>query len=80
MEHLLQRVIGEGMMFVLDGFSRYNKVFLKRQDQLKTTFTTPRGTFMYLRMSFGLMNTGATFQREMDFAFRNIIHKIIEIY
>jgi ribonuclease HI len=80
MEHLLQRVTGAGMMSMLDGFSGYNQVLLKREDQLKTAFTTPWGTFMYLRMSFGLMNVGATFQRAMDFAFRDLIQKIIEIY
>jgi len=68
------------MMSMLDGFSGYNQVLLKREDQLKTTFTTPWGTFMYLRMPFGLMNASANFQREMDFAFRDLIHKIIEIY
>jgi hypothetical protein len=71
MEHLLQRVTGTGMMSMLDGFSRYNQVLLKREDQLKTTFTTPWRTFMYLRMSFGLMNASLTFQRAMDFAFRD---------
>jgi hypothetical protein len=75
MEHLLQRVTGVGMMSMLDGFSGYNQVLLKREDQLKTTFTTPWGTFMYLRMPFGLMNAGATFQREMDFSFRDLIKK-----
>lgn len=30
-------------------------------DQLKTTFTTPWGTFMYLKIRFGLMNASATF-------------------
>ena len=58
MEHLLQRVIGVGMMSMLDGFSRYNHVLLKREDQLKTKITTPWGPFMYLRMPFGLMNVG----------------------
>jgi hypothetical protein len=80
MEHLLQRVTGAGMMSMLDGFSGYNQVLLKREDQLKTAFTTPWGTFMYLRRPFGLMNAGATFQRAMDFAFRDLIQKIIEIY
>jgi hypothetical protein len=80
MEQLLQRVTGVGMMSMLDGFSRYNQVLLKREDQLKTTFTTPWGTFMYLRMPFGLMNADATFQRVMDFSFRYLIQKIIEIY
>jgi hypothetical protein len=80
MEHLLQRVIGAGMMYMRNWFSGYNQVLLKREGQLKTAFTTPWGTFMYLRMSFGLMNAGASFQREMDFAFRDLIQKIIEIY
>jgi hypothetical protein len=80
MEHLLQRVTGVGMMSMLDGFSGYNQFLLKREDQLKTTFTTPWGAFMYLRMSFGLMNASVTFQREMDFSFRDLIQKIIEIY
>jgi hypothetical protein len=80
MEHLLQRVTRAGMMSMLDGFSGYNQVLLKREDQIKTTFTTPWGTFMYLRMSFGLMNAGSTFQRAMDFSFRDLIQKIIEIY
>jgi hypothetical protein len=80
MEHLLQRVTGAGMMSMLDGFSGYNQVLLKREDQHKTTFTTPWGTFMYLRMPFGLMNASATFQRAMDFSFRDLIQKIIEIY
>jgi hypothetical protein len=80
MEHLLQRVTGAGMMSMLDGFSGYNQVLVKREDQLKTTFTTPWGTFMYLRIPFGLMNVGSNFQREMDFSFRDLIEKIIEIY
>lgn len=49
-------------------------------DQYKITFTTPWGTFMYLRILFGLMNAGATFQREMDFAFADEIGRFIVIY
>jgi hypothetical protein len=59
---------------------RYNHVLVKKEDRLKTAFTTPWGTFMYLRMSFGLMNAGSTIQRVMVFAFRDLIEKIIEIY
>ena len=31
-------------------------------------------------MPFGLSNVGATFQRAMDYAFRGLIGKMIEIY
>ena len=35
---------------------------------------------MYAKMSFGIMNAGATFQRDMDIAFTNEKHKIPVIY
>jgi hypothetical protein len=80
METLLQRVTGSKIMSMLDGFFGYNQVLVRKEDQNKTTFTTPWGTFEYLRMPFGLLNAGATFQRAMDFAFHELMGKIIEIY
>jgi hypothetical protein len=80
METLLQRVTGSKIMSMLDGFSGYNQVLVRKKDQNKTTFTTPWGTFEYLRMPFSLLNAGATFQRAMDFAFHKLMGKIIEIY
>ena len=68
------------MISMLDGFSGYNQIRLKAEDRHKTTFTTPWGTFEYLRMPFGLSNAGATFQRAMDYAFKGLIGKLIEIY
>ena len=53
----------------MDGFSGYNQIQVFPEDQEKTVFTTPWGTFMYAKMPFGLMNEGATFQRTMDIAF-----------
>jgi hypothetical protein len=72
METLLQRVTGSKIMSMLDGFSGYNQVLVRKEDQNKTTFTTPWGTFEYLRMPFRLLNAGATFQRATDFAFPRI--------
>jgi len=46
----------------------------------KKTFTTPWGTFMYVKMPFGLMNAGATFQRAMDIAFAEEKDKFVVIY
>ena len=69
MDHILQRVVGSIRISLLDGFSGYNQVLVLPSDQIKTAFTTPWGTFMYVKMHFGLMNEGAPFQRAMDIAF-----------
>ena len=80
MDHILQRVVGSSRISLLDGFLGYNQILVQPEDQAKTTFTTPWGTFMYVKMPFGLMNAGATFQRAMDIAFAKEIHEFIVIY
>nr|GEX77574.1 reverse transcriptase domain-containing protein [Tanacetum cinerariifolium] len=42
-----------------------NSDFLLKEDQEKTTFTCPYGTFAYRRMPFGLCNAPGTFQRKL---------------
>ena len=61
MDHILQKVVGAERISMMDGFSGYNQIKVLPEDQEKTTFTTPWGTFMYAKMPFGLMNAGATF-------------------
>ena len=80
MDHILQKVVGSKRISLLDGFSGYNQVLVHHDDRLKTTFTTPWGTFMYLKMPFGLMNAGATFQRAMDISFLEELGYSIIIY
>lgn len=80
MDHILQTVSGLEMMSMLDGFSGYNQISVLKQDQHKTTFITPWGTFAYNRMPFGLINVGATFQRVIDLSFGHLRDKIIVIY
>ena len=80
MDHIIQRVVGSKRISLLDGFSGYNQVLVVPSDQIKTAFTTPWGTFMYVKMPFGLMNTGATFQRAMDIALSEGIGYFIIIY
>lgn len=77
MDALLQRVIGCELLSMMDGFSGYNQVKVKEVEQYKTTFTTPWGTYVYVKMPFGLTNVGATFQWYMDIAFTNLINAII---
>lgn len=80
MDHLLQTVSGLEMMSMLDGFFGYNQIGVKQDDQHKTAFTTPWGTFAYNRMPFGLINASATFQRAMDLSFGDLRNKIIVVY
>ena len=80
MDHILQRVVGSSRISLLDGFSGYNQILVHPDDQDKTAFTTPWGTFKYVKMPFGLKNAGATFQRAMDIAFAKEIHDFLVIY
>ena len=80
MAQILQKVSSAQMLSLLDGFSGYNQVLVSPADQLKTTFRTPWGTYAYRKMPFGLINTGATFQRAMDADFTGLINHSIVFY
>eukprot|EP00253_Pinus_taeda_P010492 PITA_10492 len=80
MDHILQRVVGASRISLLDGFSGFNQILVHPDDQDKTAFTTPWGTFKYVKVPFGLKNAGATFQRAMDIAFAKEIHDFLVIY
>lgn len=80
MDHILQRVVGASRISLLDGFSSFNQILVHPDDQDKTAFTTPWGTFKYVKMHFGLKKVGETFQRAMDIAFAKEIHDFLVIY
>jgi hypothetical protein len=80
MEQILQRVFGFERLSLLDGFSGYNQVLMSPPDQLKTTFSTPWGTYAYRKIPFGLINVDATFQRAMDIPFRGLINQSVVVY
>jgi hypothetical protein len=63
----------------MDGFSGYNQIQIKPEDQHKTTFICPWGTFSYRKMPFGLKNARATFQWATSFSFHDLKH-IVKAY
>nr|GEU46002.1 DNA-directed DNA polymerase [Tanacetum cinerariifolium] len=63
MDQMIERLAGNEYYCFLDGFSCYFQIPIDPQDQEKTTFTCPYGTFAYLRMPFGLCNAPGMFQR-----------------
>lgn len=77
---MLERLAGHSHYCFLDGYSGYNHIVIAPEDQEKTTFTCPFGTFAYRRMLFGLCNAPATFQRCMVSIFSDYVENIIEVF
>ncbi|GJW68574.1 reverse transcriptase domain-containing protein [Tanacetum coccineum] len=75
----LERFAGNEFYCSLDDFpGTSNRI--DPQDQEKTTFTCPYGTFAYKRMPFGLCNAPGTFQRCMTAIFHDMIEKTMEVF
>jgi hypothetical protein len=79
MDQILERVARHEYYCFLDGYSGYNQIEIALEDQEKTTFTCPFGTFAYRRMPFGLCNALATFQRCMLSLFSDMVERFLEV-
>ena len=79
-DHMLERVAGHEFYCFLDGYSGYNQIKIALEDQEKTTFTYPFGTFAFRKMPFELCNAPGTFQRCMMRIFSDMIEHILEIF
>ncbi|GKC08100.1 reverse transcriptase domain-containing protein [Tanacetum coccineum] len=80
MDQMLERLAGNKYYCFLDGFSGYFQIPIDPQDQEKTTFTCPYGTFAYRRMPFGLCNAPGTFQRCMMAIFHDMIEETMNVF
>ena len=80
LDQMLDRLARHEYYYFLDGYSRYNQIAIAPDDQEKTTFTCPFGTFSFKRMPFGLCNAPGTFQRCMMAIFSYMVEKTIEVF
>jgi hypothetical protein len=51
------------LMSLLDCYSGYHQIWMKKDDEPKISFLTPSCTYCYLRMPEGLKNVGGSFSR-----------------
>lgn len=63
-----------------DGFNGYNQIRVALDDQEKTTFTCPWGTYAYKVLPFWLCKSPTTFQRVVLTIFVDLIHDYVDVY
>ena len=78
-DQIIDDCAGSEIFSLMDGFSRYNQINIVPEDQHKTAFICPWGTFAYRKLPFGLKNADATFQHAMSYSFHDIKH-IVQPY
>jgi hypothetical protein len=61
-------------------FLGYHQIWLRKEDDEKTSFITPFGTYCYLRMPEGLHNTGPTFCRMTKAALKDQVDRNVLSY
>jgi hypothetical protein len=62
-DYLVDAAASSELMSLLDCYSGYHQIWMKKEDKPKTSFITPSGTYCYLRMPEGLKNAGGSFSR-----------------
>jgi hypothetical protein len=68
------------LLYFLDCYSGYHQIVHKEEDQIKTAFITPFGTYAYKTISFGSKNVGATYQCAIQMCFADQLHRNVEAY
>jgi hypothetical protein len=79
-DQIVDSTVGSELLSFLDAYSGYHQIKMKESDQHMTSFMTLFGKYCYVTKSFGLKNTGATYQRCMLRVFRDLITRTVEAY
>jgi hypothetical protein len=62
-DSLVDATTSSELMSLLDCYLGYHQIWMKKEDEPKTSFITPNGTYCYLQMPEGLKNAGGSFSR-----------------
>ena len=79
-DQMLDRLAGHEYYCLLDGYSGYNQICIALEDQEKTIFTCPFGTFAFRIVSFGLYGAPSTFQICMMAIFSDMIGHNVKVF
>jgi len=79
-DEFLDNVVGNEAYSFTDGFLGSHHVRIAEEEKRKTNFTTEWGSYAYNVMPFGLNNVPIVFSRIVIDAFRDYIHKFLEVY
>lgn len=77
---LVDEAAGCEMMSLLDCFSGYHQVWMRKQDEEKTSFVTPFGVYCFVRMPEGLKNAGPTFNRMISTVLGTQLRRNVSAY
>jgi hypothetical protein len=80
MGQVVDSAANAAVMSLLDCFSGYHQCWMAKEDEEKTSFITPFGTFCFVRMPEGLKNAGSTFTRMTGTVFKPQIDRNIHAY
>ncbi len=80
MSSAFERLQGASVFTKLDLRNAYHLVRIRKGDEWKTAFNTPRGHFEYLVMPFRLSNYPAVFQALVNDVLRDMVDQFIYVY
>nr|CAE76060.1 B1248C03.19 [Oryza sativa Japonica Group]CAE76067.1 B1340F09.5 [Oryza sativa Japonica Group] len=79
-DQIVDSTAGCDLLCFLDAYSGYHQIRMAREDEEKTAFITPIGTYCYTTIPFGLKNAGPTFQRTTRISLGSQIGRNVEAY
>jgi hypothetical protein len=79
-DQVVDLTTGCELLSFIDAYSGHHQIPLAEADQPATMFITPFNYFCYIKMLFELKTEGTTYQRSMQFCFKEQIGHNLEVY